>query len=63
MSHSLMQRELMSEFVCRVPNAISGRDDLDVEVYGMEGVPEEIIYEKSKMIRCMSPFPPLFYIS
>lgn len=53
----------MSEFVCRVPNAISGRDDLDVEVYGMEGVPEEIIYEKSKMIRCMSPFPPLFYIS
>eukprot|EP01138_Halocafeteria_seosinensis_P009279 gb/GECG01009482.1/.p1 GENE.gb/GECG01009482.1/~~gb/GECG01009482.1/.p1 ORF type:complete len:315 (+),score=34.40 gb/GECG01009482.1/:1-945(+) len=35
------------EVVRKVPNSIPGRDDLDVEVYGMEGVPEEVISEKA----------------
>jgi hypothetical protein len=28
---------------CRVPNAKPGRDGLDIDVYGMEGVPEDVL--------------------
>ena len=36
-------------FVCRVPNAKAGRDQVDINVYGMEGVPGEVIEERLNM--------------
>lgn len=29
--------------VCRVPNARPGRDSMDVDVYGMEGIPDGVL--------------------
>lgn len=33
----------------RVPNAKAGRDQVDINVYGMEGVPGEVIEERLNM--------------
>jgi hypothetical protein len=33
----------------RVPNAKAGRDQVDINVYGMEGVPAEVIEERLVM--------------
>ena len=33
----------------RVPNAKAGRDKVDINVYGMEGVPAEVIEERLNM--------------
>lgn len=30
----------------KVPNAVPGRDSFDIEIFGMEGVPEEAIAER-----------------
>jgi hypothetical protein len=40
-------RLILTGYCFRVPNAMSGRDNLDIEIFGMEGIPEEdlIAYE------------------
>jgi hypothetical protein len=35
--------------IFRVPNAKAGRDQVDINVYGMEGVPGEVIEERLNM--------------
>ena len=40
---------LISLILFRVPNAKAGRDQVDINVYGMEGVPGEVIEERLNM--------------
>src|SRR5690606_4942052 len=39
------------ENLARVPNAKEGRDDVDTDVFGMEGVPEELLQPDAKRQR------------
>ena len=43
----------------QVPNAVGGRDNIEVEIFGMEGIPEadRIAHELQKTGKCFSPFP------
>ena len=38
------------EKVDKVPNAVSGRQNIEIEIYGMEGIPEEDVkaHERNK---------------
>jgi hypothetical protein len=40
------KHKLIITFYFRVPNAKAGRDQVDINVYGMEGVPAEVIEER-----------------
>lgn len=39
----------------KVPNAISGRDNIEIEIFGMEGIPEKdrIEHERTKGEACL----------
>lgn len=39
------------EKVDKVPNALPGRNNIEIEIYGMEGIPEEDMkeHERSKL--------------
>ncbi len=41
--------QLHNETVAKVPNAKAGREQCDKNVYGMEGVPGEVIEERLNM--------------
>lgn len=34
---------------CRVPNAIVGRDSVDIKICGMQGVPLDLVLERAKL--------------
>lgn len=38
------------ENIDKVPNAIKGRDNIEIEIYGMEGIPEEDLREHEKRL-------------
>ena len=40
--------QVHKEKVDKVPNAIPGRNNIDIEIYGMEGIPEEDVEEHNK---------------
>ena len=42
--------QVHKEIVTKVPNAITGRDNIELEIYGMEGIPPEdrIAHEKER---------------
>ncbi|CAF0781865.1 unnamed protein product [Didymodactylos carnosus] len=40
--------QVHKENIDKVPNAIKGRDNIEIEIYGMEGIPEEDIREHDK---------------
>ena len=42
--------QVHKEIVTKVPNAINGRDNIELEIYGMEGIPPEdrIAHEKER---------------
>ena len=42
--------QVHKETVSTVPNAIPGRDSIEVEIFGMEGIPEEdrLAHERTK---------------
>lgn len=42
---------LLTFFYNRVPNAIAGRDNLDIEIFGMEGIPEQDMIEHEQRIQ------------
>lgn len=45
-------KQVHTSSIQKVPNAIAGRDKVDINVYGMEGVPSEVIEDRlSKKIR------------
>lgn len=38
--HSNKTHQVHKETVSHVPNAVAGRDNIEVEIFGMEGIPE-----------------------
>lgn len=42
-----------------VPNALPGRDMVEREIFGMEGVPDEFLSENAKRRRVLPPPPPV----
>lgn len=34
-----------------IPNSVTGRGDIEIEIYGMEGIPEKDIEEKRKQMK------------
>jgi hypothetical protein len=38
------------ETIDKVPNAIKGRDNIEIEIYGMEGIPEQDLREHEKRL-------------
>ena len=38
------------EKVDKVPNSISGRNNIEIEIYGMEGIPEEDLREHERQM-------------
>jgi hypothetical protein len=38
------------ENIDKVPNAIKGRDNIEIEIYGMEGIPEEDLREHERRL-------------
>jgi hypothetical protein len=38
------------ENIDKVPNAIKGRDNIEIEIYGMEGIPEEDLRQHEKRL-------------
>ena len=48
--------QVHKETVSTVPNAIPGRDSIEVEIYGMEGIPEEdrLAHERQKIGKLLS---------
>lgn len=34
----------------RVPNALDGRDSIELEIYGMEGVPAELVASRGMVM-------------
>lgn len=52
--------QVHKETVSHVPNAVAGRDNIEVEIFGMEGIPEadRIAHELHKIGKCsMLPQP------
>ena len=43
--------QVHKEKVDKVPNALPGRNNIEIEIYGMEGIPEEDVkeHERHKM--------------
>ena len=41
MSSSSDTSQVHKNPVTKVPNAISGRDNIEIEIFGMEGIPEK----------------------
>lgn len=37
------------ETIDKVPNALSHRSNIEIEIYGMEGIPEEDLKEHDKL--------------
>lgn len=44
-------QQVHKQNIRRIPNAMPGRDSTEVEVYGMEGVPDELLTEQHKRMR------------
>lgn len=42
--------QVHKENIEKVPNAIKGRDSIEIEIYGMEGIPEEDLREHEKRL-------------
>lgn len=42
--------QVHKENIDKVPNAIKGRDNIEIEIYGMEGIPEEDLREHEKRL-------------
>ncbi|CAF0782324.1 unnamed protein product [Rotaria sp. Silwood1] len=42
--------QVHKENIDKVPNAIKGRDNIEIEIYGMEGIPEEDLRQHEKRI-------------
>lgn len=42
--------QVHKETIDKVPNAIKGRDNIEIEIYGMEGIPEEDLHEHEKRL-------------
>lgn len=47
--------QVHKENVSHVPNAVPGRDNIEVEIFGMEGIPEadRIAHELKKTGKCL----------
>ena len=48
---AIHSQQVHKETLHKVPNAREGRDSIDVQVYGMEGVPDELIVAGTKRQR------------
>jgi hypothetical protein len=44
-------QQVHKENIARIPNAKDGRDSVEFEVYGMEGIPDEFLSEKHKRLK------------
>lgn len=42
--------QVHKETIDAVPNAIPGRTDIELEIYGMEGIPEKDMEERRRML-------------
>lgn len=42
--------QVHKETIDKVPNAIKGRDNIEIEIYGMEGIPEEDLREHERRL-------------
>lgn len=42
--------QVHKETIDGVPNAIPGRTDVEVEIYGMEGIPEKDMQERRRLL-------------
>ena len=47
-AHRLLQ--VHKENIDKVPNAVKGRDNIEIEIYGMEGIPEEDLRDHEKRL-------------
>lgn len=44
----ITHRQVHKEPIDKVPNALSNRSNIEIEIYGMEGIPEEDLKEHEK---------------
>ena len=49
-NHSLCLIQVHKETIDGVPNAIPGRIDIELEIYGMEGIPEKDMQERRRTL-------------
>lgn len=42
--------QVHKETIDAVPNAIPGRTDIELEIYGMEGIPEKDMEERRRLL-------------
>ena len=49
--------QVHKEAVTKVPNAKPERESVDIEVYGMAGIPEEFLHKNSQQANVLNPIP------